>query len=87
MHSSRIRYLAALATSAPGQSGQPGSPHYADLALLRAKGAYFPLAYSRPKVGAVTRHRLTLRPRRRPASREYFFGVLALESEPVDPRL
>ncbi|MCE9563050.1 MAG: penicillin acylase family protein [Planctomycetes bacterium] len=51
-----------LATSAPGQSGQPGSPHYADLAPLWAKGEYFPLAYSRPKVETVTQHRLTLRP-------------------------
>jgi penicillin amidase len=53
----------ALATSAPGQSGQPGSPHYADLAPLWARGDYFPLAYSRPKVEAVAAHRLTLRPR------------------------
>jgi penicillin amidase len=53
----------ALATSAPGQSGQPGSPHYADLAPLWAKGEYFPLTYSRPKVDAVTRHRLTLLPK------------------------
>jgi penicillin amidase len=53
----------ALATSAPGQSGQPGSPHYADLAPLWAKGEYFPLAFSRPKVDEVTRHRLTLRPK------------------------
>lgn len=52
----------AVATSAPGQSGQPGSPHYADLAPLWAKGEYFPLAYSRAKVEAATRHRLTLRP-------------------------
>lgn len=52
-----------LATSAPGQSGQPGSPHYADLAPLWAKGEYFPLAYTRPKVETVTQHRLTLRPR------------------------
>lgn len=52
-----------LATSAPGQSGQPGSPHYADLAPLWAKGEYFPLAYSRAKVDAVTQHRLTLRPK------------------------
>src|SRR5947208_17178040 len=53
----------ALATSAPGQSGQPGSPHYADLAPLWAKGEYFPLAYSRAKVEAVTQHRLRLGPR------------------------
>lgn len=51
-----------LATSAPGQSGQPGSPHYADLLPLWAEGRYFPLAYSRAKVEAVTRHRLRLVP-------------------------
>jgi penicillin amidase len=51
-----------LATSTPGQSGQPGSPHYADLLPLWAKGEYFPLAYSRQKVEQVTRHRLVLRP-------------------------
>lgn len=50
-----------LATSAPGQSGQPGSPHYADLLPLWAEGQYFPLAYSRAKVEEVTTHRLTLR--------------------------
>jgi penicillin amidase len=53
----------ALATSTPGQSGQPGSPHYADLAPLWAKGEYFPLAFSRAKVEGVAKHRLTLRPR------------------------
>ena len=36
-----------MATSAPGQSGQPGSPHYADLLPLWGKGEYFPLAFSR----------------------------------------
>jgi penicillin amidase len=51
-----------LATSAPGQSGQPGSPHYADLLPLWARGEYFPLAFSREKVEQVTRHRLRLRP-------------------------
>ena len=53
----------ALATSAPGQSGQPGSPHYGDLLTLWARGEYFPLAYSRKKVAEVTLHRLWLRPR------------------------
>jgi penicillin amidase len=53
----------ALATSAPGQSGQPGSPHYADLAPTWARGEYFPLAFSRSKVDAVTQNRLTLRPK------------------------
>ncbi len=50
------------ATSTPGQSGQPGSPHYADLLPLWAKGEYFPLAFSRAKVEEVTRHRLVLKP-------------------------
>jgi penicillin amidase len=53
-----------LATSAPGQSGQPGSPHYGDLLPLWARGEYFPLAFSRKKVEAVTRHRLRLVPRK-----------------------
>ena len=51
-----------LATSAPGQSGQYGSPHYADLAPMWANGEYFPLAFSRKKVDEVTRHKLVLRP-------------------------
>ena len=51
-----------LATSAPGQSGQPGSPHYGDLLPLWDQREYFPLAFSRAKVEEVTRHRLMLRP-------------------------
>lgn len=51
------------ATSTPGQSGQPGSPHYGDLLPLWAAGEYFPLAYSRAKVEEVTLHRLRLLPR------------------------
>ena len=51
-----------MATSAPGQSGQPGSPHYADLLPLWRDGRYFPLAFSRHKVEQVTRHRLLLAP-------------------------
>jgi penicillin amidase len=50
-----------LATSAPGQSGQPGSPHYADLLPLWAEGEYFPLAFSRAKVEEVMKHRLWLK--------------------------
>jgi penicillin amidase len=52
----------ALATSTPGQSGQPGSPHYGDLLPLWQKGEYFPLVFSRPKVEEVTQHRLLLVP-------------------------
>jgi penicillin amidase len=51
-----------LATSAPGQSGQPGSPHYGDLLPLWAEGQYFPLAFSRAKVEEVTKNRLRLKP-------------------------
>ncbi len=51
-----------LATSTPGQSGQPGSPHYGDLLPLWAEGRYFPLAFSRTKVEEVTQHRLRLAP-------------------------
>jgi len=51
-----------VATSVPGQSGQPGSPHYDDLLPLWAEARYFPLAYSRQMVEEHTRHRLTLKP-------------------------
>jgi penicillin amidase len=54
-----------LATSAPGQSGQPGSPHYDDLLPQWQQGNYFPLAFSRAKVEKVTRHRLKLTPAER----------------------
>jgi penicillin G amidase len=52
-----------VATSTPGQSGQPGSPHYADLLPLWAEGEYFPLAFSNAKIQEVTTHLLTLKPR------------------------
>ncbi len=51
-----------MVTSVPGQSGQPGSPHYDDLLPLWAEGKYFPLTFSRKKVEEVTRHRLVLQP-------------------------
>lgn len=49
-------------TSAPGQSGQPGSPHYADLLPLWADGEYAPLVFSRAAVERHTAHRLLLEP-------------------------
>jgi penicillin amidase len=49
-------------TSTPGQSGQPGSPHYGDLAPLWAKHEYAPLVFSREAVEANTKSRLTLKP-------------------------
>lgn len=53
----------SVATSVPGQSGQPGSPHYADLLPLWAEGRYFPLLFSREKIEAASRERLVLEPR------------------------
>jgi len=52
----------SVATSAPGQSGQPGSPHYGDLLELWAEGEYFPLLFSREAVEANVAHRLVLKP-------------------------
>ena len=48
--------------STPGNSAQPGSPHYADLAPLWGAGKHFPLAFSRKKVEEVTTDRLMLYP-------------------------
>ncbi|MBI3474103.1 MAG: penicillin acylase family protein [Acidobacteria bacterium] len=46
----------------PGQSGQPGSPHYSDLLPLWDAGRYFPLLYSKKAVDGETTNRLTLEP-------------------------
>jgi penicillin amidase len=48
--------------NAPGQSGDPRSPHYGDLAPIWAKGGYVPLLYSRAAVDAATETLITLRP-------------------------
>ncbi len=54
----------SVATSVPGQSGQPASPHYADLLPLWAEGKYFPLPYSRSAVEKHTTEKLILEPKR-----------------------
>ncbi|HSE98244.1 MAG TPA: penicillin acylase family protein, partial [Blastocatellia bacterium] len=54
----------SVATSVPGQSGQPASPHYGDLLPLWAEGRYFPLLYSRDKIERNAKQRLLLEPRR-----------------------
>ncbi len=41
----------SVGINTPGQSGDPDSPHYRDLFELWAQGRYFPIAYSRKKVG------------------------------------
>jgi penicillin amidase len=50
------------AINTPGQSGDPASPHYRDLAPLWAEGSYFPLLYTRAAIEQVTESRLVLRP-------------------------
>jgi penicillin amidase len=52
----------SLAINTPGQSGQPGSRHYADLMPLWDAGKYFPLSYSREAVEANATDRLLLKP-------------------------
>jgi penicillin amidase len=50
------------AINAPGQSGDPRSPHYRDLAERWRSGEYFPLLYSRAQVERYAASRITLRP-------------------------
>jgi penicillin amidase len=54
---------ASRTINAPGQSGDPFSGHYRDLAPLWATGQYVPLLYSRAAVEAATAEAITLRPR------------------------
>ena len=50
------------AMNAPGQSGNPNSPHYRDLAQAWAKGDYFPLLYSRKAIMDAASEIIYLRP-------------------------
>jgi penicillin amidase len=52
----------SVAVNTPGQSGQPGSPHYSDLMKVWDAGRYFPLVYSRGAVEKETTDRLVLKP-------------------------
>jgi penicillin amidase len=52
----------AVGVNVPGQSGQPGSPHYDDLLPLWAHGQYFPLRYAKPSVDRETTDVLELKP-------------------------
>ena len=67
MHGASVRLVMdvgawdnSLCINAPGQSGDPRDPHYADLAPLWAGGAYVPLTYSAAAVDAVTERTLVL---------------------------
>jgi penicillin G amidase len=50
------------AVNHPGQSGDPDSPHYRDLAPMWRSGQYFPLLYSRKAVENATEKRIKLIP-------------------------
>ncbi len=52
------------AVNHPGQSGDPASPHYRDLAVLWSRGESFPLLYSRKAIEKETEVRIRLVPRR-----------------------
>ncbi|KFI08528.1 PbsX family transcriptional regulator [Massilia sp. BSC265] len=52
------------AINTPGQSGDPASPHYRDLAQPWAEGKYFPLLYSREAVEKAARQVIELVPLR-----------------------
>lgn len=47
----------------PGQSGDPDSPHYRDLAPMWRSGQYFPLLYSREAVEGATGEKIMLMPK------------------------
>ena len=50
-----------LGINSPGQSGDPDSPHYADLFSLWAENGYFPVFFSRSKVLSVAEKTTILR--------------------------
>ncbi|MFN7984064.1 MAG: penicillin acylase family protein [Vicinamibacterales bacterium] len=54
---------ATMATNAPGQSAQPGSPYYGNLREHLADGIYFPLPFSRAAVDKQAAHTLTIAPK------------------------
>lgn len=52
----------SMCVNAPGQSGDPRSPHYGDLAPLWSQGGYVPLLYTREAVDGATSFRILLEP-------------------------
>jgi len=49
-------------TNMPGESGDPDSPHYADLIDDWTNGRYHPMPFTRKAVEAATRERINLIP-------------------------
>jgi penicillin amidase len=54
----------SVMTNTPGESGDPESPHYADLLDDWAAGRYHPMPFSRRAVEAATAERIVLAPSR-----------------------
>jgi penicillin amidase len=54
----------SVGINTPGQAGNPDDPHYRDLFELWARGRYFTLAYTRPKVESVKESVIKLEPSR-----------------------
>ncbi len=53
----------SMVMNSPGQSGDPASPHYADLFARWAADGAVPLLYSRDRIEAVAQERIRLVPR------------------------
>ncbi|NIM57868.1 MAG: penicillin acylase family protein [Candidatus Aminicenantes bacterium] len=53
----------SVGTNSPGQSGDPSSPHYADLFEMWAQGKYFPIFFSRSKIESDAEMITTLKPK------------------------
>jgi penicillin amidase len=56
----------SVVANVPGESGQPGSPHYSDLVPLWDQTRYFPMLYSRAAVDKQAKDRLVLEPAPKP---------------------
>jgi penicillin amidase len=54
----------SMAINHPGQSGDPDSPHYRDLARMWRDGQYFPLLYTRKAVEKETERTIKLVPKK-----------------------
>ncbi|MEN7449529.1 penicillin acylase family protein [Mesorhizobium sp. CCNWLW179-1] len=54
----------SLCINAPGQSGNPSSKHYGDLAEKWSRGEFVPLLYSQGRVDEATEQRIVLTPGR-----------------------
>ncbi len=61
----------SVCINAPGQSGDPRSPHYADLAAKWAAGEYVPLLYSESAIDGAAELRIELMPAMDPGATDH----------------